>query len=331
MAAAKVSDATWDRVELAPVILIKSKEEALASRAWERLLGQARNLDPEIDVVKIDAASYEPGEIAMLASPSLFGGAKIALADGLENMTDDFQADAIDLVNNPSPDLYLVAVRNGGNRGTKLFTAAGKAGLPVVTIDEIKWDSDKLALLKADARRASRNVTDDAFQALTDGLGSNVREMLAALQQLFSDVQDTIDEAQVKKYFGGRVETDGFEIADAVITGNLARALKLLRHALATGTAEVSIVAALAWKFRQLSQVSASMGRQGKDVRPAGSPNQLRVARNHLRTWSDAALAGAITAIAKADSDVKGFRGEAKDPAYVLEKCVREIVRARKL
>lgn len=328
---AQAGKAAWDTVTLAPVVLIKSKEEALADRAWERLLAEARARDPEIEVARIDAASYEPGQLAVLASPSLFGGAKIAHATGLENMSDEFQSDVLDLMKNPSPDLYLVAVRHGGNRGAKLFTAAGQAGMPVVTIDEIKWDSDKLALLKADARRAGRTVTEDAFQALTDSLGSSVREMLAALNQLFSDVEGTIDEAQVKKYFGGRVEADGFEIADAVIAGNLGRALQLLRHALATGGAEVPIVAALAWKFRQLAQVSASMGRHGQHVKPSGSPNQIRTARNSLRVWSDAGLAGAITAIAQADSDVKGFRGEAKDPAYAVEKCVREIVRARRL
>ena len=328
---AQAGKSTWDTVTLAPVVLIKSKEEALADRAWERLLAEARSHDPDIEVVRIDATSYEPGQLAMLASPSLFGGAKIVHATGLETMSDDFQNDTLDLIKHPSPDLFLVAVRNGGNRGAKLFTAAGQAKLPVVTIDEIKWDSEKLALLKADARRAGRTVTEDALQALTDSLGNNVRELLAALNQLFSDIDGTIGEAEVKKYFGGRVEADGFEIADAVVAGNLGRALELLRHALATGSAEVPIVAALAWKFRQLAQVSASMGRNGQNIKPPGSPNQIRNARNSLRMWSDAGLAGAITAIAQADSDVKGFKGQAKDPAYVVEKCVREIVRARRL
>lgn len=321
----------WDGVQLAPVVLIKSKEEALSDRAWESLLTQARALEPEIEVVKREALSYSAGELAVLASPSLFGGAKIALIGDLENMGDDLQSDIIALIENPSPDLFLVGVRNGGNRGAKLFTAAEKAGLPVVTIDEVKWDSDKIALIKADARRAKRAVTDDAIQALVDSLGSNVREMLAALQQLFSDVEGTIDEPHVKRYFGSRVEADGFEIADAVVAGNAGRALQLLRHALATGMSEVLIVAALAWKFRQLAQVSASMGKDGRNVKPAGSPRQISAARNSLRYWSDAALAGAITAIAKADGDVKGFRGESHDPAYALERCIRDITAARRL
>ncbi|MBM9432780.1 DNA polymerase III subunit delta [Flaviflexus equikiangi] len=331
MAHKRGSETTWDRVDLAPIVLIKSKEEVLADRAWERLLSQARAQDPEIDVSTIDAGAYTAGEIALLASPSLFGGAKIVRASGVENATDDFLRDLLELIANPSPDLYLIAIRNGGNKGPKLFTSAAQAGFPVVTIDELKWDSDKIGLLKGDARRAQRAVTDDAYQALVQSMGSNVREMSAALNQLFSDVDGTITGPIVKKYFGGRVESSGFDIADAAVAGNAGRALQLLRQALATGTPEVLVVAALAWKFRQLATVSASMGKNGQSVTVQGSPNQIKNARMELRTWSDAGLAAAITAIAKADSDVKGFRGEAKDPAYAVERCIRDITLARRL
>ncbi|WP_182354039.1 DNA polymerase III subunit delta [Flaviflexus huanghaiensis] len=328
---AQAKGVTWDTVKLAPVVLIKSKEDALADRAWESLVGQARRVDPEVDVVKLDSLSYGAGDLAVLASPSLFGGAKICLIGDLENMGEELQTDLLELIAHPSPDLFLVGVRNGGNRGAKVFTACEQAGFPVVTIGEVKWDSDKLALLTSDARRANRALTDEAAHALVASLGNDVREMLAALRQLFSDVEGTIGEQHVRTYFGSRVEADGFEIADALIAGNTGRALQLLRHALATGTSEVLIIANLAWKFRQLAQVSTSTGRDGHDVTISGSPHQIRAARNSLRSWSDAALAGAITAIAQADGDVKGFRGESHDPAYAVERCLRRISAARRL
>ena len=328
---AQAKGVSWDSATLAPVVLIESKEEALADRTGESLLGQARRQDPDIEVVKLDSLSYTAGDLAVLASPSLFGGAKIALIGDLENMGEELQSDLIQLIGDPSPDLFLVGVRNGGNRGAKVFAACDKAGLPVITIDEVKWDSDKLALIKSDARRAKRALTEDAAHALVDSLGNNVREMLAALRQLFSDVEGTVGEQHVKTYFGSRVEADGFEIADAVVAGNTGRALQLLRHALATGTSEVLIIANLAWKFRQLAHVSASMGRGGRDVTVPGSPRQIREAQNSLRSWSDAALAGAITAIAQADGDVKGFRGESQDAQYAVERCLRQISAARRL
>ncbi len=38
---AQAKGVSWDSATLAPVVLIKSKEEALADRTWESLLGQA--------------------------------------------------------------------------------------------------------------------------------------------------------------------------------------------------------------------------------------------------------------------------------------------------
>lgn len=330
--AGKSTGTTWDTVDLAPIVLIKSKEEALTERARDRLVAQARSQDPDIEVTQIDAASYTGGELAVLASPSLFGGAKIAIVTGLETMNDDFLGDCMQLLQDPSPDLFLIAIRNGkAGRGIKLDTAIGQAGFPVVVIEEVKNPGDKIALLKADARRAKRTVAEDAYQALVDGLGSDLRELTSALRQLFDDVEGTITAKAVDTYYGGRVEAKSFAVADAAVAGNVARALELLRHALATGTAEVLIVSALAMKVRQLALVSATMGRDGASVKLSMQPWQMDRARRDLRNWSDVGLSAAIRSIAKADGDVKGFRGEARDPAYALEKCIREVTAARRL
>jgi len=45
-----------------------------------------------------------------------------------------------------------------------------------------------------------------------------------------------IDQDDVAKYQQGRVESTGFDVADAVVDGRTAEALISLRNALATGT-----------------------------------------------------------------------------------------------
>ena len=138
----------------------------------------------------------------------------------------------------------------------------------------------------------------------------------------------------VDTYYGGRVEAKSFAVADAAVAGNVARALKLLRHALATGTAEVLIVSALAVKSAALNNhsFSATMGRDGASVKLSMPQWQIGQGKaRNLRNWSDVGLSAAIRSIAKADGDVKGFRGEARDPAYALEKCIREVTAARRL
>ncbi|WP_252865011.1 hypothetical protein [Mobiluncus mulieris] len=56
-----------------------------------------------------------------------------------------------------------------------------------------------------------------------------------------------LDDVQV--YLKGRVETTGFDIADAAVVGDVSGALAKLRHALGIGVAPVVIVAAMAMKF----------------------------------------------------------------------------------
>lgn len=320
---------TWDNVTLGPVVLIKAGEDILGERARDSLVAQARAMDPEIDVERIDARTYSPGHLQMVMSPSLFGGGTIAVADHLKDMNDSFLEDALNYVTDPSPDTFLVLIHEGGNRGLKLTKAIHKAGFDTVTIDPLKRDADKAALLRADAKKAGRRIGDDALAALVDGLGSDVREMVSALAQLMSDVDGPITAETVKTYYSGRVEATGFAVADAAIAGREGHALHLLRHALATGTNEVPIVAALALKVRQLCLVLGAQGRGGQSGLKM-APWQIDRARRELSGWSSEGLAMAISAIARCDGEVKGFEGGSRDPQYSLERTIHEICVARR-
>src|SRR3989337_2828511 len=57
----------------APVTLVTGPEDLLRDRAVARVVGQARNADPETEVHDLLAAGLEPGRVTGLASPSLFG------------------------------------------------------------------------------------------------------------------------------------------------------------------------------------------------------------------------------------------------------------------
>jgi DNA polymerase-3 subunit delta len=61
-------------------------------------------------------------------------------------------------------------------------------------------------------------------------------------------------------------------------------------------------------------------------AREAGVPPwKVRVLREQARGWNDLGLARAITAVARADADVKGAAG---DPSYSLERMVRTVTGA---
>ena len=71
-----------------------------------------------------------------------------------------------------------------------------------------------------------------------------------------------INDDTVAQLFRGRAETSGFNIADAVLNGELDRGLTLLRQSLEVGTPAVFIPSALASGLREIAKVSAASERQ---------------------------------------------------------------------
>ena len=317
----------WDQVDLAPVVLIRAGEEILADRAVSRLLAQARQQDPSTEISTIEAAAYESHQLDTLVSPSLFGEPKLVLVPALEQMNDALLADLLSYVSAPDPGVVVLLRHNGGQRGRRLLDALAESPYPVVTIGAVKSARDKAALVGSDVRRAGRRMEPEAVGALVDALGSDLRELCSAVDQLVADTQGTITLQAVNIYYAGRFEATGFTVADAAAAGNVAKAITALRHAIATGTEPVPIVAALAMKIRQLARVAAAGGRRGVGPKELGmAPWQVDRARRELSGWSDDALAAAIVAVARADAEVKG---ESRDPVHAVERAVLTICRAR--
>lgn len=292
-----------------------------------RLLSQARRKDPSTEISTIEAAAYESHQLDTLVSPSLFGEPKLVLVPALEQMNDALLADLLSYVSAPDPGVVVLLRHNGGQRGRRLLDALAESPYPVVTIGAVKSARDKAALVGSDVRRAGRRMEPEAVGALVDALGSDLRELCSAVDQLVADTRGTITLQAVNTYYAGRFEATGFTVADAAAAGNVAKAITALRHAIATGTEPVPIIAALAMKIRQLARVAAAGGRRGVGPKELGmAPWQVDRARRELSGWSDDALAAAIVAVARADAEVKG---ESRDPVHAVERAVLTICRAR--
>ena len=292
-----------------------------------RLLSPARRKDPSTEISTIEAAAYESHQLDTLVSPSLFGEPKLVLVPALEQMNDALLADLLSYVSAPDPGVVVLLRHNGGQRGRRLLDALAESPYPVVTIGAVKSARDKAALVGSDVRRAGRRMEPEAVGALVDALGSDLRELCSAVDQLVADTRGTITLQAVNTYYAGRFEATGFTVADAAAAGNVAKAITALRHAIATGTEPVPIVAALAMKIRQLARVAAAGGRRGVGPKELGmAPWQVDRARRELSGWSDDALAAAIVAVARADAEVKG---ESRDPVHAVERAVLTICRAR--
>jgi DNA polymerase III subunit delta len=311
-----------------PLVLISGPEAVIAERALAATLDELRESTPDVEVVRLFAATYEAGSLGVHASPSLFGGDKCIVVEDLDEASDELQEDLLGFLAAPAPDVTLVVTHKSGQRGKKVLDTMKKSQARVLEAPAIKTDRDKTDFAVHEFRRAGRKATPDAVRALIEAVGRDVRELGAACSQLVADTTGVIDEQLVAKYHGGKVEATGFRVADAAVAGNTGEALRLLRHAIATGVDPVPIVAVLAGQLRQLVKVgSAGRGRSADIARDLGmAPWQVDKARRGLSGWGPEGLAESIQAVALADFEVKGG---GRDPVYAVERAILTITQAR--
>jgi DNA polymerase III subunit delta len=313
----------------APVTLITGDEELLVDRAVGDVVAAARARDSETEVHDLAAAQVAPHALAELTSPSLFGGGRVVVIRAAQDLAKSVAGEVGSYAADPADDIALVIVHAGGNKGKALLTALTKAGVRKITCSKISRMGERIDFVRAEAQRAGRSMTDEAARTLLDAIGNDLRELAAACSQLAADTTGRIDDAAVARYYRGRAEVSGFNVADRAIEGRLAGALEQLRWALATGVSPVLITSALAQGLRSLAKVGgAPRGLRGAGLaKDLGMPSwKIDRVRQQLRGWTPEGVAQALAVVAETDAQVKG--GGA-DPAYALEKAVAEIVSAR--
>ncbi|PPH22508.1 DNA polymerase III subunit delta [Rathayibacter toxicus] len=325
---AAIPQLAWNQTRPAPLVLITGPEQFLADRALRFLRDFLRAEDPSLEVSDIDAGAYAPGELLTLASPSLFDEPRLLRVSNVEKCTDAFLREALDYLVVPAPGTTVALRHTGGNRGKKLLDAirSGAGGGIEIVCAELKRESDKITFAAAEFRSAGRTATTGALRALVSAFADDLDELASACQQLLADVSGDITDATVARYYGGRVDTTAFAVADAAIAGRHGEALLGLRHAFASGADPVAIVAAFASKLRTMAKVFGS--REGSSQLASGlglASWQVDRARRDLQGWTGEGLGSAILAIADADANVKGAT---RDPVYALERVV-SVVSAR--
>lgn len=337
------ADAGAEPGEQAAVTIIVGEEELLVERAVKAVLASssagavpgagagAAAGDPMsgADVHDVRASDLAPGELSMLTSPSLFGGENIVIVRAAHEAGSAVATELAELGSAVPADVVLVITHSGGGKNKSLLTALTSAGARRVDCPAVRRFGERMDFLRGELARAGRKADDSGLRALLDSVGTDLRDLAAACDQLASDTSGVINASVVARYWRGRAEATGFSVADRALEGNLSQALAQLRWALAVGTAPVLITSALARGLRTLAQVgAASRGKSGPALASElGMPLwMVDKARQQLRGWSPAGLARAHAAVALADAQVKG---EAVSAGYALEHVISVIVESR--
>lgn len=317
---------SWRSVQPAPIVLVSGPEEVCAERAIAGVREYLRAEDPSLEVSDLRADDYAAGSLLALASPSLFGEPRLLRITGVEKCSDAFLAEALAYLNMPQEGATVIFRHNGATqRGKKLLDAvrAGTGGGVEVACAAIKRDSDRFDFAAGEFRAAQRRIAPTALRTLVSAFADDLTELAAACQQLIADVPGDITDPIVERYYGGRVETSAFAVADTAIAGRYGDALLTLRHALASGADPVPLVAAIASKLRTMARVAGSREPASALAARLGLKDwQVDRARRDLAGWNETTLGMAIQSAARADAEVKGG---SRDAVFALERLVTVI------
>ena len=312
------------------VTLVTGPEELLNERVVLAARAAVRRADPEAESTDTIGEQLTMASLGELAAPSLFSSTRCVVVREVEETAEDVHDGLVAYATSPDPDVALVLVHSGGQKGSGLLNRLRK--LP--TVSEHKSQAVKGAALgqfvQAEARRHGSRLEPDAAAALVEAVGADLRALAAAADQLSHDFPGTPLTAElVGRYFSGRADVKGYQIADLAVQGDTARALEELRWALETGVGAPAITGSFASAVRGLARLAGARRgiRDSELAREAGVPEwKLRSLRAQARGWDEHGLATAVRAVARADAEVKGAGADA---AYSLERMVLTIAAAR--
>jgi len=308
--------------------LILGSEAALADRALNKITAQLK--EEKAEVTTIFAGDALVGDISDALAPSLFSERRALIIKDLQDLPEDSRDEITRYLPEPDATTTVIFVHKGGVKGKALLDAIKKVKPEIIACEPLKKEAEKEQFVKELFLDSGRKASPGAVAALVGALGGELRELQQAVSQIALDAPaGVIDEKYIDEFHQGRVETTGFDVADATLDGNLPTALISLRSAIETGTDPVMVTSAIASALRSLAKVSGSAS-GAKSFELAGqlgmAPWQIDKARRQLQGWTPRALSKAVQAIALADAQVKGA---ATDPIYALEKALATITAAR--
>ncbi|MGK8525283.1 DNA polymerase III subunit delta [Nocardia asteroides] len=312
----------------APVHLVLGEEELLIERALTTLTAQVRALAPDPDAVPVDrlrAGDASTAELAELLSPSLFAEDRVIILEAAAEAGKDAVAVITEAVQSPPEGVVLVVLHSGGGRAKALAPALQKAGAVTHDCAKLTKAAERVEFVRGEFRNAGVRVSGEVVQVVLEAVGSDLRELAAACGQLAADTGGKIDVASVRRYYSGKAEVSGFDVAELAMAGDRPGAMEALRWANDRGVPHVLLADALADSVHTIARVgSAGRGDPFKLAQQLGMPPwKVKKAQAQARNWTQATIGSALRVVATLNADVKGG---AADSGYALEHALTRIL-----
>jgi DNA polymerase-3 subunit delta len=282
MAAADPNGAA--RAELKPAYLIAGDDQAQIDAWRSRVRARARReVEASFEVLKDDALTGAAAADA-IGALTLSMGRRYVLLDGVERLKER-DATAVEEALRALPADTIVVMLAYGKASARIEKAVKACGGEIRSVTAPKTSQyPKWAMERA--RDLGFELTRDAAQALVERVGreeegpqkGQVRQarLMRELEKIatFAREGEQVDLEAVELLSSSAAESKGYELADAVIDGDGARALALAEDLRARGVEMMHILFAVLRKLSDCERAAVLIG-AGKSLREVQS--ELRV------------------------------------------------------
>lgn len=300
-------------------VYLLSGETFLAEEAIDRIRAEA-GTDPLAEAsFGSDAA---PAEIlGALETPSLLGGRRLVVVRDANDLSKDAVDALLRYVESPSPSSVLVLVAAGRSKLDSAVKGAGRIAL------EAPKGRRLVGWVRERARERKLRVDDRAGWALLDSVGTELRDLDGALEQLSTALGTgaTVGAAEVRAAFPRLADERVYAFQDAVGERRLPVAMTALRRLLEQGDEPLMVFGALSSQIRKMLRARRSADLSAKAVGEALGLPSWRAERlqRQCRSYREEELVDALGVLAATDVEMKG--GDLP-PEAALERAVVRIV-----
>jgi DNA polymerase-3 subunit delta len=234
-----------------PVVLLWGEDAFLLREAALELVG---GVQPR----EIDASEWQGGELADLATPSLFGERRALVVADCRSLPEQATKELAEYLASPAPDAPLVLCAIVPERG-KAPAALVKLVKPVGEVRKVKVARKDLAgwtLTRAKAR--GLDLAPDGAAALIDTVGEVPAALDQALDQLASAFPgERLTRSVVAQQFRGLGDQHIWDLCDRAFAKDLPGAVRSLRTLLEARGDPLMILGGIASRLRDLLRVKA--------------------------------------------------------------------------
>lgn len=197
------------------------------------------------------------------------GDKRLAVLWGIDDLTAEDRESLLAYTANPLPTSTLVLISEEGTANKNSFLAGlSRAGR--VTTCHAPFERDLPQWIQARARKAGAQIERSAVPILIERIGKDVTALSHAIEALtvFSHPRTEVSAKDVEGLLGRSVETDVFELSDALTKKDAGSALEKLAALFRDGARAYEILAVLASQLDRLRRAAALMreGRPGKEI-----------------------------------------------------------------